>query len=190
MSSSKRAGIIGAIILLALTCIGIGFLTGVSASNKAISQEEQISEDQSNIDVVIQKRVDALSQMINTVKDSKKFEQDTLTQVTEARSQAESGNIEQSNLTLKAVGEAYPELKTIDLYQNVLNETATVENQIKGAREAYNHDVKSYRQFVRTWPNSMLLSWRGYDVQDYTMFTASNSAQSYSPSDDNLWDDK
>ena len=55
-----------------------------------------------------QKRVEALSQMINTVKDSKKFKEDTIVKLTQARSQAKTGNVEQPSTILQATAEAYP----------------------------------------------------------------------------------
>jgi LemA protein len=184
----KNAGIAAVIAAVIIVLIAVPFAFSFSIQNGAVSREEQISEDKSNIDVVVQKRVDALSQMINTVKDSKKFEEDTIVKLTQARSQAKTGNVEQSSTILQATAEAYPELKTIDLYKNVMNETSIVENQIKGAREAYNQDIKDYNQYVRTQPNAMLLNFSGYEKKTYKQFTASSSAKSYDPAEDNLWD--
>jgi LemA protein len=186
---AKNASLAGLIALGIVILIAIPVFFGWSIQNGAVSREEQVAEDKANIDVVVQKRVDALSQMINTVKDSKKFEEETITKLTEARSQAKTGNVEQSSTILQATAEAYPDLKTIDLYNNVMNETATVENQIRGAREAYNQDIKSYNQYVRQQPNKMILSTSGYEVQHYKQFSASATAENYDPTKNDLWKD-
>lgn len=185
----KSGAIAAVVVAILIVLIGVPTLISWNVKNGAVAREEQIAQDRADIDVVIQKRVDALSQMINTVKDSKKFEEDTIVKLTQARSQAKTGNVEQSSTILQATAEAYPELKTIDLYKDVMSETATVENQIKGARESYNQDVRDYRQYVRTEPTGMLLGMSGYAIKDYKQFEANQSAQSYNPAKNNLWAD-
>lgn len=168
-------------VVFKLACLGV--------RNSAINLEEQITTSKSNIDIMLQKRVDELSQLINAVKNSKKFEEETLEKIIQARNEAQSGNIQQSNLTLKAVAEQYPELKTIDLYKNVMTATSVNETQLKQYRESYNDNVKQYNKLVRSWPNSSMLSFTGYEVQKYELFTANESAASYDPTQTNLWED-
>ena len=168
-------------VVIKLACLGV--------RNSAINLEEQITTSKSNIDIMLQKRVDELSQLINAVKNSKKFEEETLEKIIQARNEAQSGNIQQSNLTLKAVAEQYPELKTIDLYKNVMTATSVNETQLKQYRESYNDNVKQYNKLVRSWPNSSMLSSTGYEVQKYELFTANESAASYDPTQTNLWED-
>ena len=168
-------------VVFKLACLGV--------RNSAINLEEQITTSKSNIDIMLQKRVDELSQLINAVKNSKKFEEETLEKIIQARNEAQSGNIQQSNLTLKAVAEQYPELKTIDLYKNVMTATSVNETQLKQYRESYNDNVKQYNKLVRSWPNSSMLSSTGYEVQKYELFTANESAASYDPTQTNLWED-
>ena len=166
-------------VVFKLACLGV--------RNSAINLEEQITTSKSNIDIMLQKRVDELSQLINAVKNSKKFEEETLEKIIQARNEAQSGNIQQSNLTLKAVAEQYPELKTIDLYKNVMTATSVNETQLKQYRESYNDNVKQYNKLVRSWPN--MLNSTGYEVQKYELFTANESATSYDPTQTNLWED-
>lgn len=168
-------------VVFKLACLGV--------RNSAINLEEQITTSKSNIDIMLQKRVDELSQLINAVKNSKKFEEETLEKIIQARNEAQSGNIQQSNLTLKAVAEQYPELKTIDLYKNVMTATSVNETQLKQYRESYNDNVKQYNKLVRSWPNSSMLSSTGYEVQKYELFIANESATSYDPTQTNLWED-
>lgn len=168
-------------VVFKLACLGV--------RNSAINLEEQITTSKSNIDIMLQKRVDELSQLINAVKNSKKFEEETLEKIIQARNEAQSGNIQQSNLTLKAVAEQYPELKTIDLYKNVMTATSVNETQLKQYRESYNDNVKQYNKLVRSWPNSSMLNSTGYEVQKYELFTANESATSYDPTQTNLWED-
>ena len=109
--------------------------------------------------------------------------------IIQARNEAQSGNIEQSNVTLKAVAEQYPELKTIDLYKNVMTATSINESQLKQYRESYNNNIKNYKKYVRKWPNSNILNNIGYEIKNYKLFEANSSAINYDPAEKNLWED-
>lgn len=190
MTSGKRWGLFGGIALAVIAVfIIIPIVAMVSTHNNAVRKEAEVDVSFSNISVMVQQRVDALSQMINAVKDAKDFEQEVLTQLIEARSQAAAGQVEQSNLTLNAVAEAYPELQTIALYADINRESSKVETRISGAREAYNSAVRDYRTFTSTIPNTWWLALQGYEVQEYELFTASESAEDFNPAEDNLWDE-
>lgn len=168
-------------VIWKLICFGV--------QNSAINMEEQIETSKSNIDIILQKRIDELTQLVNTVKDSKKFESEALEKIIQARNEAQSGNIEQSNVTLKAVAEQYPELKTIDLYKNVMTATSINESQLKQYRESYNNNIKNYKKYVRKWPNSNILNNIGYEIKNYKLFEANSSAINYDPAEKNLWED-
>lgn len=189
MTSGKKWGIIGGIVLAVIALIIMVIAPIISTHNNAVRKEANVDEASSNISIVVQQRVDALQTMINAVKDAKEFEKDVLVQLTEARAQAEAGQVEQSNLTLSAVAEAYPEIRSIDLYADLNRESATVENTLRGAREAYNATVRDYRTFTSTIPNTWWLSIQGYEVQEYELFTANESAENFNPAEDNLWEE-
>lgn len=162
----------------------------VSARNIAIGIESDIEASHAEIQSVTQKRVDALTSLVNTVQDAKVFEGDTLEKLTKARSLASEGKIEQAQIAIQSVAEAYPQIKTIDLYQNVMQETSVVENQLRISRDAYTNSVRRYKNHTRTFPNSLYLSLASYEVKDYEMFEASEGAKSYDPSSENLWEKK
>lgn len=176
-------------IIIILVMFGIWKLICIGIQNSAINMEEQIETSKSNIDIILQKRIDELTQLINTVKDSKKFEANALEKIIQARIEAQNGNIEQSNITLKAVAEQYPELKTMNLYNNVMTATSINENQLKQYRESYNNNIKNYKRYIRKWPNNMILSNIGYEIKDYKLFEADNSAINYDSTKINLWED-
>ena len=187
--NKKNSMILSVVIVIILLGLGF-FIAAQSAKNSAIKQENMIDRERANVQTIIQKRVDALTEMINTVKQSTKFEQETLDKLTEARTATAEGNVTEGGTILNATAEAYPELKSIELFAEVNRETVTVENQLSNARQAYNTSVRDYRNKTQTWPRSSLLSMAGYTPKDYELFEASDSARDYDPSSgDNLWDD-
>lgn len=158
-------GIIGGIILAGIITIGALFIT---SQNKAISLEEQVSESSSAIKVQEKRRVDLILNLVDTVKNYDKYEKETLVQLTEARSKANDGNVEDAQLAIQAVTEAYPELKSQANYQNLMTELSVTENLIAEYRNNYNVQIKAYNKHVRKFPNSIILGVMGYEQIDST----------------------
>lgn len=161
---------LGLIVLLASIIIGV--------QNKAISLEEQINESHSAIEIQEKRRVDLILNLIDTVKSYDKYESKTITQLTEARANASNGKIEEAQLTIQAVTEAYPELKSIENYKTLMNELSTTENLIAEHRNNFNIQVKAYNKHTRKFPNSMFLSIAGYEKIDakYLEYNAPSDA--------------
>lgn len=151
--------IIGALIL--------GVTVMFSSRNRAIGYEEQVKTSKSSIQVQEKRRADLIVNLVDTVKSYNKFEQETMTQIIEARSQATKGNIEEAKAVIQAVAEQYPELKSIDNYKYLMTELSTTENLIATQRESFNNRVKEYSRYVRSFPTSLFLNLTGYIIQDY-----------------------
>lgn len=159
----KPAIIVGIVIVALLTLIPI--FSGTY--NRAITLEENINTSKSNINKEEQRRVDLFNNLVDAVENAKTFEQDTIVKLSEARGLANSGKIEQAQLTLAATVEAYPEIKSIALYDKTMTEFSITENRIAGYREQYNNDVRSYNRKIRSFPTNIILNIMGYDKQDF-----------------------
>lgn len=148
----------------------IALVMNVSINNSVIALETRVEEQQSAIDIQLQRRSDLILAIVDTVEASSDFEQETLQKVTEARAQASSGNVEQAALSINAVVEAYPNIKSTEGYVNLTRELAVTENLIADQRKTYNSTVREYKQFVRVFPNSLFLG--GYEPieADYLEF--------------------
>lgn len=151
----------------AVVLVTIIIITFASANNTAVRQEETINTSQSNISKEEQRRVDLFNNLVDAVESARTFEQETQTQIAQARSQANEGNVDQAMLAIAAVAEAYPEIKSTELYKQSMLEFSITENRLASYREQYNADVKEYSQTVRSFPRSMILGIMGYDVKDY-----------------------
>lgn len=88
--------------------------------------------------------------------------------MTEARVSAESGDIEEARLAINAVAEAYPELKSIENYQTLMNELSVTENLIAEYRNNFNVQVRAYNKHIRKFPNKQILGFAGYESIDAT----------------------
>lgn len=89
-----KLGLIIAGIVLAVCLFLVSFLAG--SYNNIVSLEEQVNESYSNIEVQEKRRADLIPNFVDSVQDYKDFEKGTLQQITEARSQAQSGNVDQA----------------------------------------------------------------------------------------------
>ena len=99
---------IGALILFSIMVISI--FSGTY--NRVVTLEENINTSKSNISKEEKRRADLFNNLADAVQAYDKHEQTTLQKVIEARQQANGGNIDQTMLTLAAVVEQYPQLKS------------------------------------------------------------------------------
>lgn len=152
-------------IVVAVLLVFIPIFSGTY--NRVVTLEENINTSQSNISKEEQRRVDLFNNLVDAVENAKDFEKSTQVQIAEARSQANGGNVDQAMLTIAAVAEAYPEIKSIQLYDKTMTEFSVTENRLAGYREQYNVDVRSYNRKVRSFPSNLVLAVMGYDKQDF-----------------------
>lgn len=176
MSRKRFITLITIGILISLAVLVFGLV--VTVQNKAINLEEQIHESASAIEVQEKRRVDLIYNLVDTVQAYDKHEKETLTELTEARSNASEGNVEEAKLNIEAVAEAYPELKSVDNYKNLMTELATTENLIAEHRKNYNIQIKAYNKHVRKFPNKSILNIAGYEKidNDYLEYEAPSDA--------------
>lgn len=151
------AGVL-AVLLMAFTII-------MSIRNKAISLEEAIETAESDIEVQEKKRVDLVYNLADCVKEYDEHEAKILEEIAESRKQ--DAEMENVSTSIKAVAEAYPELKSNEQYKNLMNELITLENEIAQYRTAYNKSVEKYKRYVRKYPQKLFLEWMGYEIQEY-----------------------
>lgn len=135
--------------------------------NRVVTLEENLGTSASNINKEEQRRVDLFNNLVDAVENAKNFEKSTQVQIAEARSQANQGNVQEAMLTIAAVAEAYPEIKSIQLYDKTMTEFSVTENRLAGYREQYNIDVRSYNRKVRSFPSNLVLAVMGYEKQDF-----------------------
>ena len=151
------AGVL-AVILMAFTII-------MSIRNKAISLEEAIETAESDIEVQEKKRVDLVYNLADCVKEYDEHEAKILVEIAESRKQ--DAKMQNVSMSIKAVAEAYPELKSNEQYKGLMNELTILENEIAQYRTAYNKSVEKYKRYVRKYPQKIILEWMGYENQDY-----------------------
>lgn len=164
-------GVIAAVILL-IVCLFAG------ANNRAISLEEQLNTATAEINVAEKRRADLVYNLADAVLSYQDYERGTYELIAAARASAQSGHVDDAEMVLSAVAEQYPELKANENYQQLMTELAITENSIAQYRNNYNEQARAYHNFVRKFPNNVLLNIMGYTVvdSDYTAYNAPQDA--------------
>ena len=137
------------------------FLYGVFLYNSLIQKNNQVENAFGQVDVILKKRFDLIPNLVETVRQYMTFEKDTLSRITELRSQlAGSPNMPagqridtENELTRLLAGvrvavENYPELKTNESFSMLQRTWNEVENQLVGVRTSYNNTVTTFNNAV------------------------------------------
>ncbi|HEY1266056.1 MAG TPA: LemA family protein [Candidatus Binatia bacterium] len=161
---------------LGVAFFSIVFLLSGCGYNSLQRLDEEVKAAWSEVQNQYQRRSDLIPNLVETVKGAAKFEQDTLTQVIQARSQATSIKLEakdlsdpqmvqkfeqaQRNLTgalsrLLVTVERYPELKANQNYRDLQAQLEGTENRIAVARNRYIQKVAEYNTAVRSFPTNL-----------------------------------
>lgn len=148
--------------------------------NRFVSQKNLVEEAWKQIDVELQRRIDLILSLVETVKAYAAHEQTTLRQVIEARNAAQShagdspadrqpfeAALGRSLGGLFALGEAYPELKANANYAQLQGELTNTEDRIAAGRRFYNGNVRAYNTRLKTVPSNIVASIHGFAAADY-----------------------
>ena len=162
------------------------FLSGCGY-NRLVEQDEAINQQWAQVENAYQRRADLIPNLVNTVKGYADFEQETLTQVIEARSKATSVNVNPENLSpesiqnfqaaqdqlssalsrLMVVVERYPDLKANQNFLELQAQLEGTENRIAFERKKFNDAVATYNTSVRRFPRNIIASIFGFDRKGY-----------------------
>ena len=144
--------------------------------NKLQGYDEEVKAAWAEVQNQYQRRADLVPNLVEVVKGASKFEQETLTQVIEARSKATSVKIEAKDLSnpevfkrfeeaqrglssalsrLLVTVERYPELKANQNYRDLQAQLEGTENRITVARKRYIESVAEYNKGIRFFPTNL-----------------------------------
>jgi LemA protein len=165
-----------AIVILVLV---IGVLAwGVAGYNGLVSQRNRVQNAWATIDVQLKRRYDLIPNLLETVKGYATHERDVLTAVTSARTaamephgvreQAQAENeLSRALFDLRAVAEAYPDLRASEQFGRLQDELSNTEDRIAFARQAYNDTVNRYDTKRQRIPTNVIAGAAGFEAYEY-----------------------
>lgn len=168
------------IILVVVALIVIAVVAFISMYNKFARQRNTIEESWRQIDVELQRRHDLIGNLVEVTKAAARFEQQTLTQVVQARTQAvqahgagpaAQGQAERSlngaMANFFAVAEQHPNLKANQDFVYLQQQMVEAEDRIAAGRRFYNGNVRAFNTRFDTFPSSMVANFGKFQKKEY-----------------------
>lgn len=164
------------------------FMIGVRVSNSLILKNNRVNKSFSNVDVLLKKRCDLISNLVAVIKNQMELERQTLAEITMLRSRAMSGDlnpqqrlntenqITRTMANIMASIENYPELKSDRYLTQLLKLINETELQILTARLSYNTAVTDYNNAIEMFPSNIVASYIKYAAKELFVTPAEERA--------------
>jgi LemA protein len=174
--------VIAAVVILGMYLVGV--------YNGLVGSQQTVEERWAQVQNTYQRRADLIPNLVNTVKGSARFEQETLNQVISARArvgqitpeatadilndpqkfaqfqQAQDG-LSSALSRLMVVVERYPELRSVANFTNLMVQLEGTENRITVERRSFNQAVRDYNTRIRRFPTNLVASMMGFQPRPY-----------------------
>ncbi|SNR77124.1 LemA protein [Humidesulfovibrio mexicanus] len=168
------------LVLLGIILAGVVILGGtglVATNNEIITKDAVVEQMAGQVNSALQRRLDLIPNLVETVKGYASHESETLSAVISARAQATQMKLDASTLSdpeklkalnqsqgqlsaalgrLMVVSEQYPNLKADARFQDLMAQLEGTENRIKIERDNYNAAVTALNVQIRTFPGSLV----------------------------------
>ncbi len=187
-----------ALLMAALAVISALFVPGCQNYDQLVEKDGICEQKWADYEAQLQRRYDLIPNIVSTVKASSKFEESTLTAVTQARADATSIKVTGEDFTdpakmaafqkaqdnlkgtlsrLMVSNEKYPELASTKGYRDLTVELEGTENRILRSREQYNDAVRVYNTELRKISGQAVNRVTGKPFKERVYFSASSEAQ-------------
>ena len=154
--------------------------------NNFVQLRNRVDNAWAQVDVQLQRRLDLIPNLVETVKGYATHENATLTEVTQARSAVANAGSPLARMqadsmltnalkSLFAVAEAYPDLKANTNFQQLQTELSATEDKISYMRQSYNDVVMRYNNAIQTFPGALVAGLFHFDKRE--SFDANASAE-------------
>lgn len=154
-------GIIIAVVIVILV------VAAIALYNNLVKLRNMVDNAWAQVGVQLQRRLDLIPNLVETVKGYAAHERGTLDEVISARANVMDAKTPEAKMaaenaltgTLKslfAVAEAYPDLKANANFQQLQNQLADTEDKISYMRQSYNDTVMKYNTAIQTFPGMLL----------------------------------
>ncbi len=163
---------------IALIIVVVLIFMGIGSYNSFVTQEENVTNKMSQVDNQLKRRSDLIPNLVNTVKGYATQEKDVIASVTDARAKlagaqttAEKSKADQelsgALSRLLVVVENYPDLKSNQNFQALMDSLEGTENRLAIARKDYNDAVTVYNQKIKKFPGVLVAGPFGFEKKDY-----------------------
>ena len=179
----KTALLIVGVLVLIVVMVGCSF---IGTRNDLVRMQQDVKGQWAQVDVALQRRADLIPNLVETVKGYAKQEQSVFTAIANARAQLAGARnpaekIDANNQLsgalsrLLVITENYPQLKSNESFNRLMDELAGTENRINVERRKYNESVQRYNTDLQIFPKNVAASMFGFQPEPY--FKADDAAK-------------
>jgi LemA protein len=154
--------------------------------NRFVGQEEAIKAQWAQVENQLQRRNDLIPNLVETVKGYAQQERDVFGQIADARAKLagaktpeetiQAANQQSAALArLLVVVENYPQLRSNESFNRLMDELSGTENRIAVERMRYNERVQEYNTSRRRFPANITASL--FSFKEYPLFNAPPEAE-------------
>ncbi len=154
--------------------------------NTFVSQEEAIKTQWGQVENQLQRRNDLIPNLVETTKGVAQQERDVFGQIAESRAKLSGAQTPEQTMQaaneqsaalarLLVIVENYPQLRSSETFNRLMDELAGTENRIAVERMRYNERVQEYNTARRQFPSNITASLFGF--REYTVFNAPPEAE-------------
>jgi len=154
--------------------------------NRFVGQEEAIKAQWAQVENQLQRRNDLIPNLVETVKGVAQQEKDVFGQIAESRAKLagaqtpeqkmEAANEQSTALSrLLVVVENYPQLRSNESFNRLMDELSGTENRLAVERMRYNERVQEYNTARRQFPSNVTAGIFGF--KEYQLFNAPPEAE-------------
>jgi LemA protein len=165
------------VVLVLLVLGGVVAVPVVTSYNQLVAEKNDINERWAEVDNTMKRRADLIPNLVETVKGYAKQEQTVIGEVTTARAallgaQSPEQKIAANTQLSSAIGrllvlqENYPQLKSNENFQRLMDELSRSENRIALARHDYNVALRRYNTDVELFPKNITASMFGFQQNE------------------------
>ena len=176
---ARRTLTAAVLVVVAMTLSGCSY-------NTFVGQEESIKAQWAQVENQLQRRNDLIPNLVETTKGIAQQERDVFGQIAESRARLagartpqetiQAANEQSSALArLLVVVENYPQLRSNETFNRLMDELAGTENRIAVERMRYNERVQEYNTARRQFPSNITASLFGFN--EYPLFNAPPGAE-------------
>jgi LemA protein len=174
MTWIRKAGLILAIVAVAAGASGCSY-------NTFVSQEEAIKAQWAQVENQLQRRNDLVPNLVETVKGVTQQEQEVFGRIADSRARLAGATTPEERMAaaneqstalarLLVVVENYPQLKSNESFNRLMDELTGTENRIAVERMRYNERVQAYNTSRRQFPSNVTASIFGFE--EHALFDA------------------
>lgn len=174
-----------AITAVVFGCVAVIALWFGGNYNSLVSSRNQVEKSWSMVETQYQRRLDLIDNLVSSVKGAQGQEREVFIKIAEARNKygsassdndkaAAASNLETNIALLPRLQEAYPELKSNQQVQTLMNDLRGTEDGILSARNAYNTTATNYNTNISSFPKNIFAHVFGFEKK--TLFKSDDGA--------------